>query len=157
MAKAKNYTPEGAHSITPYLTIKGAAKAIEFYKNAFGATEVMRMAGPDGLIFHGHIRIGDSPVFLCDEMMGAKSPLSLGGSSVTILLYVPDADATWKKALAAGAQVGMPLEDQFWGDRYGMLTDPFGHAWAIATHQEDLTADEMAQRSKAAMEKAGKP
>jgi PhnB protein len=151
MAKAKNYRPEGVGTITPYLTMKNAAQAIDFYKKAFGAQELMRMGGPDGKIGHATLRIADSTLYLCDEMMGAKSPTTLGGSPVTLHMYVPDCDATWKQAIAAGAKEIMPLEDQFWGDRYGQVQDPFGHLWGISTQKEDLTPEEMNARGKAAM------
>src|SRR5438093_11621582 len=150
MAKAKHYATEGAHTITPHLTVKGAAQAMEFYKRAFGATEVARMAEPNGIVMHAEMKIGDSFFYLNDEFpqMGAKSPLSLGGSPVTIHLFVPDSDAVYNQALAAGAKVKMPLADMFWGDRYGQVTDPFGHDWSIATHKEDLTRDEVMERAK---------
>ena len=152
MAKARNYRPEGVGTLTPYLTIKGAAQAIEFYKKAFGAEEKMRMPGPDGKIMHATLKIGDSTLYLCDEMMGSKSPSALGGSPVAIHMYVPDCDATWKQAVQAGAKETMPLADQFWGDRFGMLSDPFGHVWSISTQKEELTPQEMAERGKAAMQ-----
>ena len=154
MAKpAKHYRPEDTTTVTPYLTVKGGAQAIEFYKKAFGAEERQRMAGPDGLIMHATLRIGDSTVYLCDEMMGSKSPKTLGGSPVMLHMYLPDADAAWKQAVAAGAKVTQPLADQFWGDRFGLVEDPFGHFWAISTQKEDLTPAEMEERAKAAMQK----
>jgi PhnB protein len=149
---ARNYRPEGVTAITAYLTIKGAAKAIDFYKQAFGAQELTRHASPDGMIGHASLRIGDSIVYLCDEMMGAKSATSLGGSPVTLHMYVPDCDATWKQAIAAGGKEIMPLSDQFWGDRYGLLADPFGHLWGITTQKEELTPQELGQRVKAAFQ-----
>ncbi len=151
---AVNYIPEGGRSITPHLIVKGAAEAMEFYKKAFGATEVCRMPGPDGKsVMHGEMKIGDSLFFLNDEFpdYGALSPATLGGSGVTIHLYVPDADATVAQATKAGATVTMPLMDMFWGDRYGKLKDPYGHNWAVATHKEDLTPEEMGRRGAEAM------
>jgi PhnB protein len=151
MAKAKSPVPEGQHTISPHLTVKGAPQAIEFYKKAFGATEMHRMGGPGGLIMHAALKVGDSVFFLNDEMPmpeGGKSPASLGGTAVTINLYVPDADTTWRQAISAGARETMPIADMFWGDRYGIITDPFGHKWAIATRKEDLTVEEMDQRGR---------
>ena len=141
---------EGRHSVTPHLTVRGAARAIDFYRRAFGAEEVMRMPSRDGTkLMHAHLRIGDSAVFLNDEFpeMGGRSPEALGGTPTAIHLYVPDADAVFARALAAGAQVRMPLQDMFWGDRYGQVVDPFGHVWAIATHKEDLTPEEIGRAS----------
>jgi len=149
--------PEGYHTATPYLIIKGAARAIEFYKKAFGATELMRMAQPDGRIGHAEIRIGNSPIMLADEVpeMGHRSPQSLGGSPVSILLYVEDVDALFSQAVAAGAKVERPVKDQFYGDRTGGVTDPFGHVWYIATHKEDVSPEEMKKRAAADGESAG--
>ncbi len=144
--------PEGYHTATPYLIIKDAAKAIEFYKKAFGAKEMMRMSQPDGRIGHAEIKIGDSPIMLADEFpeMGARSPQSLGGSPVSILLYVEDVDAFAKQAVAAGTKVVRPVKDQFYGDRSGSFEDPFGHQWHIATHVEDVALEEMYKRAAAA-------
>ena len=141
--------PEGYHTATPYLIVSGAARAIEFYKKAFGATELFRMAQPDGRIGHAEIKIGNSPIMLADEFpeMGARSPQSLGGSAVSILLYVEDVDAFFHRATAAGATVRRPLADQFYGDRSCTLTDPFGHVWTFATHTEDVSPEEMQRRS----------
>lgn len=152
MASAVKPIPEGYHAVTPYLIINGADKAIEFYKKAFGATEVMRMKSPDGKIGHAELKIGDSSLMLADEHpdMNARGPKSYGGSPVTIHLYVEDVDATCKRALAAGATELRPVKDQFYGDRTGSLTDPFGHVWHIATHKEDLSAAEMQKRAQAA-------
>ncbi|HTM58182.1 MAG TPA: VOC family protein [Candidatus Udaeobacter sp.] len=152
-----NPIPKDHHSITPSLTVKGAAQAIEFYKKAFGATEKGRFAGPDGLIMHAEIKIGDSIIFLVDEspMMGNKSPLSLGGVPITLHLYTEDCDTVFNRAISAGAKSLMPLADQFWGDRWGMLQDPYGHQWGIATHKEDLTTEQMIERSKAAFASMG--
>jgi PhnB protein len=144
--------PEGYHTATPYLIIKDAAKAIEFYKEAFGAKEMMRMSQPDGRIGHAEIKIGDSPIMLADEFpeMGARSPQSLGGSPVSILLYVEDVDAFAKQAVAAGTKVVRPVKDQFYGDRSGSFEDPFGHQWHIATHVEVVAPEEMHKRAAAA-------
>lgn len=145
--------PDGYHSVTPYLVVRGGAEAIEFYKKAFGATELFRMAGPDGKLAHAEIKIGDSPIMLADEhpQMGAVGPKTLGGTSVGIMIYVNDVDAIAKQALAAGAKEIRPLKDQFYGDRSGTYEDPFGHKWTIATHKEDVPPDEMMKRAKAAM------
>jgi PhnB protein len=151
MTKAKNPIPNGLHSITPNLIVKGATKAIDFYKKAFGATEINRMAGPNGLIMHAALSIGDSRFFLNDEMTGQQScpsPSTLGGTAVVMNLFVPDCDKIYQQAVAAGAKATMPLADQFWGDRYGQVTDPYGHIWAIATHKEDLTPAEMEERGR---------
>jgi len=151
MAKAKNPVPEGQHTISPHLTVKGAAQAIEFYKKAFGAVELHRSPDPNGLIMHAALKVGDSMFFLNDQMPmpgGGKAPTSLGGTAVTINLYVPDADKIYKQAIANGATATMPIADQFWGDRYGVATDPFGHKWAIATRMEDLTPEEMDKRGR---------
>jgi PhnB protein len=144
--------PEGYHTATPYLIVKDAAGAIEFYKKAFGATELMRMPGPGGKIGHAEIKIGDSPIMLADEVpgMGFHSPESLGGSPISILLYVEDVDLVFSEALAAGAKVQRLVADQFYGDRTGGVTDPFGHVWYIATHKEDVSPEEMKKRAAAA-------
>jgi PhnB protein len=148
MAENVKPIPEGYHSVTPYLVVDGAAKAIDFYKRAFGATELMRMPGPGDTIPHAEIKVGDSVVMLCDPMkeMGHKTPKTLGGTPVTMLVYVEDVDATVQGALQAGAQEFRPVEDQFWGDRMGGVTDPFGHQWMIATHIEDVSPEEMERR-----------
>ena len=145
--------PEGFHTITPHLNVRDATQALSFYKKAFGAVETVRMPGPGGKILHAEIQIGDSHLFLADEMpeWGSRSPLTIGGTATAICLYVDDADAVFNQAVAAGAKVLMPLADQFWGDRYGKLADPFGHEWAIATHLEDLAPEEMKKRQEAAM------
>jgi uncharacterized glyoxalase superfamily protein PhnB len=152
-AKKAPPIPAGYHTVTPYLVCRGAAGAIDFYKRAFGAKEKMRMPGPDGKVAHAEIQIGDSRVMLGEEMpeMGAKSPEMLGGSAVGVFLYVRNVDAFTNKAIGAGATVLMPVQDMFWGDRYGKLKDPFGHEWSVATHKEDLTAKQMAKRAQAAM------
>jgi PhnB protein len=153
MAKAKSYVPDGFRTVTPYLVIRDAAKAIEFYKKAFGAKELSRMPLPDGKIGHAEIQIGDSRVMLSDENadFGTKSPQTLNGSPVGIFLYVPDVDAMFKQAIASGATQVLPVADQFWGDRYGKVKDPFGHQWNIATHVEDLTPAEIGERQAKAM------
>jgi len=145
--------PEGFSTVTPHLVARDAAQAIEFYKRAFGAVETVCMPGPGGKILHAEIKIGDSHIFIADEFpeWGSKSPLTIGGTASSVCLYVPDADAVFSQAVAAGAKVAMPLADQFWGDRYGKLTDPFGHAWEVATHLEDLTPEEMKKRLEVAM------
>ena len=145
--------PDGYHTVTPYLIVNGAAKAIEFYAAAFGATELFRLPSPDGKLGHAEIKIGDSPVMLADEFpdMGAKGPQSYGGSPVSILVYVADVDAMTERAVAAGATIVRPLQDQFYGDRSSTLTDPFGHQWTLATHKEDVAPDEMQRRMDAMM------
>ncbi len=138
--------PDGYHSVTPTLTINGASDAIEFYKKAFGAKEIYRFPGSDGKsIMHAEIRIDDSAIMLCDEMpqMGCLSPTSIGGPSGSIYLYVNDADSVFNKAVSVGAKPMMPMMDGFWGDRIGVLTDPFGHRWAVATRKKDLTVKEI--------------
>lgn len=154
--KGVQRVPKGYHTISPHLVVKGANDAIEFYKKAFGAVEHSRMPTPDGsAIMHAELQIGDSRFFLNDEMMGSKSPQSLGGSSITVHLYVQDVDALWNQAVASGCQVTMPLMDMFWGDRYGMLADPFGHNWSLASHIEDVPPEEMGERAAAAMAAMG--
>jgi uncharacterized glyoxalase superfamily protein PhnB len=154
---AKNSIPEGFHAVTPHVVIRDAAKAIDFYKRAFGAEEICRMPGPEGKIMHAEIRIGDSVLMIGEEFPGmCLGPQTLGGTPVTLHLYVKDADAAFNKAVAAGCKVTMPLADMFWGDRYGKLTDPFGHAWSIATHKQDVTPEECAKLGAEAMAKMGK-
>ena len=145
--------PPGMHSVTPHLVCAGAADAIEFYKKAFNAEELAQLAGPDGKLMHGLIKIGDSMLMLVDEypQWDSLGPNARKGSSVTLHLYVEDADAQFKQAIDAGCSVRMPLDDMFWGDRYGIVKDPFGHSWSIATHQRDLTPEEIGQ----AMQKMG--
>jgi PhnB protein len=142
--------PEGYHSVTPYLIISGAAKAIDFYAKALGATEVMRL-DHGGKIGHAEVKIGDSHIMLADEFpeMGARSPQSLGGTPVGICLYVPNVDELFKRAVDAGAKVERPVQDQFYGDRSGTIIDPFGHKWTIATHKEDLTPEQINERMAA--------
>ena len=148
--------PEGYHSVTPALIVRDAAAAIEFYKKAFGAEEIDRMAGPDGSIMHAEIRIGDSLIMLGEEneQWGTRSPLLTNGNPGSLHLYVEDADAAFERALEAGAKVRYPLEDAFWGDRYGKVTDPFGHEWGLATRIKDMTPAEIARAGKEWMEKA---
>jgi PhnB protein len=145
MSSAVKPIPEGYHTVTPYLIIKGAAEALEFYKKAFGATELFRMDQPDGKIGHAEIKIGDSPIMLCDERleMNHAGPKTLGGSPVSILLYVDDVDAVFNRAINAGAEQQVPVIDKFYGDRSGSVVDPFGHVWHIATHKKDVALDEM--------------
>ena len=147
MTEQTRAIPEGFHSVTPHLVVDGAAAAIDFYKQAFGAIELGRMDTPDGKIGHAEIRIGNSRMMLADAFpdYGSNSPLTLKGSPVVIHLYVENADAVWDQALAAGARPTMPLADAFWGDRYGQVEDPFGHRWSIATHQRDVSEEEMRQ------------
>ena len=145
--------PEGYHTVTPYLTVDDAAAAIEFYKRAFGATERMRMASPDGKIAHAELEIGDSLIMLSDPFPHAETrpPRELGGTTGGVFLYVENVDAAFQQAVDAGVTVTMPLENMFWGDRFGSVTDPFGHHWSLATHVEDLTEQEIAERAEAAM------
>ena len=149
--------PQGFHSAIPYLTLNDAARAIDFYKRAFGAQEVMRMDGPDGKIGHAEIKIGDSIIMLADEMPGSgnRSPQSLSGTTGGIFLYVENADKVFNQAVSAGAQVETPLADMFWGDRYGRLKDPFGHSWSVATHKEDVAPAEMSKRMQEFVAKMG--
>jgi PhnB protein len=143
--------PDGYHTVTPYLIINGAVQALEFYKRAFGAAETVRMPDPKGRIAHAEIKIGDSMVMLADEHheMGHRGPRTLGGTSVSILLYVPDVDTVFDRAIKAGAKSQRPVADQFYGDRMGTLEDPFGHVWTIGTHIEDVSAEEMKRRMAA--------
>jgi PhnB protein len=150
-----HYIPKGYNAITPYLIIKGAAEAIEYYKKVFGATEVMRMPDPSGRIGHAELKIGDSHVMLADEFpeMDYRSPVARGSSPVSMLLYVEDVDSTVGQAVADGAKILKPVADQFYGDRSGFIEDPFGHRWAVATHIEDVSPEQMEERAK----KATKP
>jgi len=142
--------PDGYHTVTPYLVVTNTDKAIEFYKEAFGATELMRLTSPEGNVMHAEIMIGDSPLMLCDECpaWNALSPLTIGGTAVSIMLYLEEVDKVVDRAVAAGAALIMPVADQFWGDRMGTIADPFGHKWSIATHVEDVSAEEIAVRSR---------
>jgi len=150
-----NPIPDGYHNITPYLVIKGAATAIDFYKKVFGAVEVMRMPQPDGRVGHAELKFGDSHVMLADEFpeMSVVGPQTLGNTSVGILLYVDDCDAVFNRAVALGAKVEKPLVDQFYGDRTGTVIDPFGHKWTIGTHKEDVSPEEMKRRMAAMAKK----
>jgi PhnB protein len=145
--------PDGYHTVTPYLAVDDAAAAIEYYKKAFGAKERERMDGPDGKIGHAELEIGDSLVMLSDPFPqgSTRPPSELGGTSASVFLYVDDVDSVVQKAVDSGASVTMEVADQFWGDRFGTVTDPFGHVWSIATHIEDVPPEEMAERAKAAM------
>jgi PhnB protein len=150
-----NPIPAGYHSVTPYLIIKGAARALDFYQRAFGATELMRIPGPGDQIGHAEMLLGDSHIMLADEcpQMNALSPQTLGGSAVLLHLYVPDADAMFAQAIAAGATVEQPMENKFYGDRSGSVLDPFGHRWTLSTHVEDVSPEEIGRRLAA----MGKP
>ena len=149
--------PEGYHTATPYLVVDDAAEALEYYKKAFGAKERGRMEAPDGKIGHAEIQIGDSLVMLSDPFPQAstRTPKELGGTTASVFLYVEDVDKVVQRAVDAGATVTMEVEDQFWGDRFGTITDPFGHSWSVATHVEDVPPEEMAERAKAAMAAMG--
>ena len=150
MAKAKSYMPEGVRSVTSHLVVKNALDSIEFYKKAFGAELLSRAPGSSPKsTMHAAVRIGDGVIFVADEMSMStvKAPKSLGGTTSSVTLFVSDVDATFKNAVSAGAKSNMPVADQFWGDRYGQIIDPDGHLWEIATHKEDLTADEQQQRA----------
>jgi PhnB protein len=149
--------PEGYHALTPYLAVEDAEKAIEFYKDAFGATEMVRMPTPDGRVAHAELQIGDSKLMLSDPFpqSSVRPPAERGGTTASIFMYVDDVDATFEQAQKAGAQVVSELEDMFWGDRFGTVSDPFGHVWSIATHKEDLSEQEIVERSKAAMAEMG--
>jgi PhnB protein len=148
-----SYIPKGYNTITPYLVIKGAAKAIDYYKNVFGAKVIVRMDGPHGMVGHAELEVGDSRFMLADEnpAMGNRSAETIGGSPVSLYVYFPDCDAIVDKAVKAGAKVLKPVTDQFYGDRSGFLQDPFGHLWGIATHKEDVSPEEMKERMKKLM------
>jgi PhnB protein len=150
---AANAIPEGYHTVTPYLAVDDAAAAIDFYTKALGAKETVRMPGPDGRIGHAELQIGDSHVMLSDPFPQAstKPPKELGGTSVSVMLYIDDVDAVFKQAVDAGATVAMEVDDQFWGDRMGSIVDPFGHSWTLATHVEDVPPEEMERRMQAFM------
>lgn len=149
--------PEGFHTVTPHLSIKDAAAAIEFYKKAFGAQEMMRLSGPAGMVMHAEIKIGDSPIMIAEEMpdWGNRSPQSLGGTPVTIHLYVEDVDAVARQAESAGAKAQIPVGDRFYGDRSGRFEDPYGHVWIISTHKEDMEPAEMQRRAEEFMRQEG--
>jgi PhnB protein len=148
--------PDGYHSVTPYLIIKGADRAIDFYKKVFGAAQRMRMDGPNATVGHAEIEIGGSAIMLADECpdMGFRGPQSIGGTGVSLHLYVNDVDACFNRAIA-GAKALRPVQDQFYGDRSGTLEDPFGHVWTISTHKEDLSHEELCKRAEAAMKQHG--
>lgn len=150
MARNVRPIPKGYHSVTPYLAGNDAARAIDFYRRAFNAEETVRMKGPDGKVSRAEIKLGDSTIMLAPPNNGPAAPQTLGGSAVSIFLYLEDVDSTFKKALSAGAKEVQPLADMFWGDRYGRLTDPFGHWWSIATHVEDVAPEEMGRRAQEA-------
>ena len=155
MATKVKAIPEGYRSLTPYLVVNDAKAAIDFYGRVFGAKEVMRMDGPAGKIAHAELKIGDSMLMISDEMpgTGGRAPLSLGGTTSGVFLYLEDVDSVFRQAVAAGAKVETQLSDMFWGDRYGKLTDPFGHSWSLATHKEDVAPEEMMRRSREAQAK----
>jgi PhnB protein len=154
MASKVREIPKGFHTVTPYLIVTDGARAIDFYKRAFRAQELLRLDGPDGKVAHAELKIGDSIIMLSEETPGhTRSPQSLGGTAVDIMLYVKDVDQAFDQAVAAGAKVTMPLSDMFWGDRYGQVTDPFGHSWSLATHKEDVLPEELRKRTQAAMAK----
>jgi PhnB protein len=147
--------PSGYHSVTPYLVLDGAAKAIDFYKQAFDAAELLRMPGPDGRVAHAEIKIGDSPVMMADAQEEYRGPKSYGGSPVSLMIYVEDVDRIFRQALAAGATQTRPVVNQFYGDRSGTLVDPFGHTWTVATHVEDVSPEEIDRRMAKMMEQGG--
>jgi PhnB protein len=148
--------PEGYQAVTPYLVISGAARAIDFYKRVLGATELMRMPTPDGRIGHAEIKIGNSPIMLADESpeMGYRSPKTIGGTGVSLMVYLERVDDVFKQAIAAGAKEVQPVKNQFYGDRSGTFEDPFGHVWTVATHVEDIPPDEMRRRAEEYMKKS---
>lgn len=152
-----SYVPEGYHSITPYLIVNDAPKALAFYRDAFGATEVLRLEDPQGKIMHCEFRVGDSMIMMAEECpeMGALDPQTIGGTPVSLCLYVENVDETFQQALTAGATEKRGVQDQFYGDRSGTLEDPFGHTWTVATHKEDLTQDQIEQRFAEFMQKQG--
>lgn len=154
-----NWRPEGYATVTPYITVDGAAEAIEFYKKAFGAEEILRMPMPDGKLGHAEIKIGDSHVMLSDEFpeMDKLGPANRGGATSSLMVYVEDADAAYAKAVEAGATEVRPVEDQFYGDRSGWLKDPFGHEWTVGTHKEDLTEEQLTERMAQAMPAEAEP
>jgi PhnB protein len=142
--------PPGYHTVTPYITVTNAREAIDFYKRAFGAEELFVMGGPGGKVMHAEIKIGDSVVMLSDEHpeFGAKAPVTAGCTTAALMIYVPDVDASFERAVKAGAKTGMPVQDMFWGDRYGQVIDPYGQKWSIATHVKDLSPEEMERGQK---------
>ena len=150
MSEKPQAVPQGFHTLTPHLIVRNAAQAIEFYQKAFGAELLGKMLTPDGKVMHAALKVGDSMLMLNDEFpaWGALSPLSSGGSGVTIHIYLDDVDTGFERAVSAGAAVKMPLMDQFWGDRYGIVTDPYGHQWSMATHVRDMSPEQMAEAMK---------
>ena len=158
MADKPKPVAEGDHTLTAHLSVRNGTKAIEFYQQAFGAQLLFVHKLPDGKVMHATVKIGDSKLMLADEFpgMGTKSPATLGGSPVVLNIYVDDVDALWNRAVAAGAKVTMPLDNQFWGDRYGQIVDPFGHAWALGSHVEDVAPEEMERRANAIFSKSTK-
>ena len=157
MAKAAKAVPSGYHTITPQLTLDNAAQTIDWYKRALGAEEVSRDVGPDGKIMHAELKIGDSRFMMHDAMMGGKGPRAFGGSPASLWLFVEDCDAVFNRATGAGGKVEKPMEDQFWGDRAGAVTDPAGYTWWIATRKEDLTEAELQQRAAEFFKHMGQP
>ena len=149
--------PEGYHTVTPYLIVKDASLALDFYKSALDAVELYRMPDPSGRVAHAELRVGDSQIMLADEFpdMGAVSPQTLGGAGVSFLVYVEDVDSAFRKAIAAGGKERRPVQDQFYGDRSGTLEDPFGHQWTLATHVEDVSPEEMQRRFEAMSRQTG--
>jgi len=152
MASNVKPIPAGCHTVIPHLVVRGAGEAMEFYKKAFGAKERFRSPGPGGKLMHAEMEIGDSRIYLADEFpeMGSKSPQTLGGTPIVVHLWVTDVDSAFQRAVGAGAKVLMPVADQFWGDRYGSVVDPYGHQWSIATHVKDMTPEEMQKAAAAA-------
>ena len=150
MTETVPFLPAGYHTLTAYLIIRDAPRAMDFYRDAFGATEIMRMMGPDGRIAHAEMEMGDSRIMLAEENDTFRSPHSFSGTTVSLLMYVPDVDAAFDRAIAAGVKILRPVADQFYGDRTGTLEDPFGHVWTLATHKEDMSIDEMKRRAAAA-------
>ena len=151
MAQSSKPIPHGFHTVTPSLVVRNAAQAIEFYKKALGAKELMRLPSSDGKITHAELQVGDSIIFVSDEFPNlgiSKSPQTLGGCTGTLNLYVEDVDTTFQRAIDSGGKTAMPVANMFWGDRYGTFVDPFGHAWGVATHKEDLSEQEIAERAK---------
>ncbi len=146
-----NYIPDGYHSITPYLILSNAAQGLEYYKQAFGAVELLRLSDPAGKVMHAEIRIGNSVIMLADEFpeIDAHSPTTLKGTPVSLMIYVEDVDSQFDRAIKSGATIRRPVTDQFYGDRNGILVDPFGHVWTISTHKEDLTPEEIQERTRA--------
>ena len=156
MAGKVKAVPDGYHTVTPYLRIRGAAEAIEFYRRALGAVETVRMAMPDGRVGHAELKIGDSVIMLADEFpeMNIRGPQTLGGTSVSFCIYLEDSDAAFRRAVDAGAKVLRPVQDQFYGDRSGTVVDPYGHEWTLSTHKEDLSPEEFKKRADAALAQA---